>query len=98
MDNKPILWMRDGNKIREQFMCPVTYYVSCATVHLWAKGRKKSNERAQKTSKFNLKQHVIWWSMIDYCLTLTLLTWKIWWAPNNASRWQMGFNSAFSVK
>ena len=28
-------------------------------------------------------------------LTLILLTWKIWWAPNNASRWQMGFNSAF---
>jgi len=28
-------------------------------------------------------------------LTLNLLTWKIWWAPNNASRWQMGFNSAF---
>jgi len=24
-----------------------------------------------------------------------MLTWKIWWAPNNASRWQMGFNSAF---
>ena len=28
-------------------------------------------------------------------LTLNLLTWKIWWAPNNASRWQMGFNSAY---
>ena len=28
-------------------------------------------------------------------LTLTLLTWRIWWAPNNASRWQMLFNSAF---
>jgi hypothetical protein len=28
-------------------------------------------------------------------LTLTLLTWRIWWAPNNASRWQMGFNLAF---
>ena len=28
-------------------------------------------------------------------LTLILLTWTIWWAPNNASRWQMGFNSAF---
>jgi hypothetical protein len=28
-------------------------------------------------------------------LTLYLLTWRIWWAPNNASRWQMGFNSAF---
>jgi len=28
-------------------------------------------------------------------LTLNPLTWRIWWAPNNASRWQMGFNSAF---
>jgi hypothetical protein len=29
------------------------------------------------------------------CLTLNPLTCRIWWAPNNASRWQMGFNSAF---
>jgi len=28
-------------------------------------------------------------------LTLTLLTWRLWGAPNNASKWQMGFNSAF---
>ena len=28
-------------------------------------------------------------------LTLKPLTWKIWWAPNNASRWHVGFNSAF---
>ena len=28
-------------------------------------------------------------------LTLNQLTWKIWWAPNNAIRWHMGFNSAF---
>ena len=21
--------------------------------------------------------------------------WKIWWAPNNASKWQIGFNPAF---
>ena len=28
-------------------------------------------------------------------LTLYPLTWKIWRARNNASRWQMGFNSAF---
>jgi len=28
-------------------------------------------------------------------LTLNPLTCKIWWAPNNASRWHMGFNSAF---
>jgi hypothetical protein len=30
-----------------------------------------------------------------FYLTLNPLTWKIWWAPNNASRWKMGFNSAF---
>jgi hypothetical protein len=28
-------------------------------------------------------------------LTLTLLTWRIGWTPNNASKWQMGFNLAF---
>jgi len=28
-------------------------------------------------------------------LTLNPLTWKIWWARNNASRWQIWFNSAF---
>jgi len=28
-------------------------------------------------------------------LTLILLTWRIWWVPNNASKWQMGFNLAF---
>ena len=26
-------------------------------------------------------------------LTLNLVTWKIWWAPNNASKWQTGFNT-----
>ena len=28
-------------------------------------------------------------------LTLILLMWRIGWAPNNTSKWQMGFNSAF---
>ena len=28
-------------------------------------------------------------------LTLILLMWRIGWAPKNASRWQMGFNSLF---
>ena len=30
-----------------------------------------------------------------FILTLILLTWRIWWAPNNANKRQMGFNSAF---
>jgi hypothetical protein len=28
-------------------------------------------------------------------LTPVLLTWRIWWDSNNASKWQMGFNWAF---
>ena len=30
-----------------------------------------------------------------FCLTLILLMWSIGWAPNNAIKFQMGFNSAF---
>ena len=41
------------------------------------------------TNPVNHKLHVL------YLLTLILLKWRIWWAPNNASKWQMGFNSAF---
>jgi len=33
--------------------------------------------------------------LIVIVLTLNPLTWKIWWAPKNANKWQMGFNSAF---
>jgi len=29
-------------------------------------------------------------TVTDGGLALTLLTWRIWWAPENASRWQMG--------
>ena len=34
-------------------------------------------------------------NLFSHLLTLILLMWRIWWAPNNASRWQVGFNSAF---
>jgi len=33
----------------------------------------------------------------EVCLTLILPTWRIWWASNNASKWQMGCNSAFKA-
>jgi len=35
--------------------------------------------------------------MATWPLTLILLTWSIWWASNNASKWQMGFKLAFKV-
>jgi hypothetical protein len=34
-------------------------------------------------------------SLYSSSLTLILLTWTIWRAPTNASKWRMGFNSAF---
>jgi len=34
------------------------------------------------------------WYFHDF-LTLILPMWRIWWDPNNASKWQMGFNLAF---
>jgi hypothetical protein len=30
-------------------------------------------------------------------LALILLTWRIWWAANNDSKWLMGFTWAFKV-
>ena len=38
----------------------------------------------------------LWLAWLTDCLTPILLTCRIWWAPNNASRWQMGFNLAFT--
>ena len=37
------------------------------------------------------------WKFMVY-LTLILLTWRIWWAPNNSSKWQMGFTSNLAFK
>ena len=42
----------------------------------------------------NAKDQLQWASSLTL-LTLILLTWRIGWATNNASRWQMGFNLAF---
>jgi hypothetical protein len=45
---------------------------------------------------FNRKVVFDWYIILfSYILTLSPLTWKIWWTPNNASRWQMGFNWTF---
>ena len=46
---------------------------------------------------FQKTQYVLIVNLLLYyfLLTLTLLTWTIWRAPTNASKWRMGFNSAF---
>ena len=48
---------------------------------------------SQQIITHTINSRNVWLS--GFCLTLIMLTWKIGWAPNNASKWQMGFNSAF---
>ena len=61
---------------------------------------KKSEKLQFKNNSHNV-QNDLSRILISYhstgtsCLTLIPLTWRIWWAPNNTSRWQMGFNLAF---
>jgi hypothetical protein len=43
----------------------------------------------------NVQCSVQYTLLLLFYLTLILLTWRIWWAPNNASKWQMGFNLAY---
>jgi len=47
------------------------------------------------TFAFNLLSYPLLSVSLLPALTLILLTWRIWWATNNASRWQMKFHSAF---
>jgi len=35
------------------------------------------------------KSQNMWPPLFHRILTLNTLTWKIWWAPNNASRWDL---------
>jgi hypothetical protein len=48
-----------------------------------------------KRPRHNTYIHTYIHTYITHTLTLILLMWKIRRAPNNASTWQMGFNSAF---
>jgi hypothetical protein len=54
---------------------------------------KNCNFLTKILSSFYCKQSTIYGCNCP--LTLILLTWKIWWASNNASRWRMGFNTVF---
>jgi len=77
-------WYTKSSKIYKQLSCCGDLSDTCGTVYIfcllpWTK--------AQVLSKDN--------TYLQLKLTLNLLTWRIWWAPNNASKGQMRFNSAF---
>ena len=50
-----------------------------------------------KTNQMHNISHLFYFgtTLCIYFLTLILLMWRIGWAPNNASKWQVGFNVAF---
>jgi len=66
-------------------------YPSCCGITTWSR-ELDIGPVLKKVSSVHSLTHYFFKTPI---LTLVLLTWRIWWAPNNASKWQMGFNSAF---
>jgi ABC-type Fe3+ transport system permease subunit len=79
--------------------------VVCDLETSWMRRRRVAKPQKKKNEDM---QHRTWSTWICICyvcilmcsicsaLTLILLTWRMWWA-NNASKWKMGFNSAFKV-
>ena len=71
----------------------------------WKRGLGGPIRRWEDNIKVDLKE--MCWEVVDWIdlahdkdkwrasLTLYLLTWRIWWSPNNAIKGQMGFSSAF---
>jgi len=61
---------------------------------LW---RNFANLTRFETVIFRTRRNVVTIKILNFTslLTLILLTWRIRWAPNNVSKWQMGFNLAF---
>jgi len=57
--------------------------------------KTKINLHYTRTFRWHLTHNTACIPYKTSTLTLILLTWNIEWAPNNASKWQMGFNSAF---
>jgi hypothetical protein len=72
-------------KFNKQKMCVFIFIFSTPLF------RKLSHSR-KNWARYDNNEY---WSSCKVPLTLILLTWRIRWAPNNASKWQMGFNSVF---
>jgi len=74
------------NQIKEEdlFRSCSTHWVEEKCLQFFSRGNTKKRDNLLVTNLDGLG-----------ILTLILLTWSIWWTPNNASKWQIGFNSVF---
>ena len=79
--------------------CTVCRPYSVQLSHLGTNLKKKKIGRCRHRTYACATTHEEQFPLPRHCgtnnLTLSPLTWRTWWAPNNASRWQMGFKSAF---
>ena len=63
--------------------------------NIWSRSNSQISTFNKKKSLFNYTVVYSRQTLFTKCLTPILLTWTIWRAPTNASKWRMGFNSAF---
>jgi len=83
------------------FKCPFLHlHTTAFTLHPWQVTLNSTQKHSIWTIRVNGHQfkllHVKHHNLNNSTpLTLILPMWRIWWAPNKASRWQMGFNLAF---
>jgi len=83
------------NRPRPSLQDTIPYAVKISVLRSWgwAKDCPKHVELILEIHKL-LLLHLVGFS-ISKPLTLILLRWRIWWAPNNARKYQMRFNSPF---
>jgi len=77
--------------LQNRYFVPVPVFEQCKQVT----GSRDYGILSPSWNVLRMCPHEVLRIMPATALTLNTLTCKIWWAPNNASGWQMGFNSAF---
>jgi hypothetical protein len=82
-----VLWMSNSN-----VKCSIVIICEIIVLLLVIIQNKKYKTKIKFITLFTKVRHV---SLSWFRLTLYLLTWRILLAPNNASKGQVGFNSAF---
>jgi len=71
-----------------------TLYVSVCAINLFKKIKEGKEVSSEPFS--SVLPAILFILCLFFALSLILPNWRIWRAPNNASKWQMGFNSVFS--
>jgi len=78
--------------------CKVSFFLDCLTLEDESYTILQNTVTTHSmTWSWILSTRFVWMEMCNTRLTLILLMWNMGWTPNNANKWQMGFNLAFKV-